>query len=235
MARMAHAWSGTGYRRGVRTVAPLAAAIGTLGVVFGYLARASGLSAGASIAMSVTTFAGSPQFAAISVFAAGGTIVAAVAAAAALATRFGAMSATAAPSLRGPFWKRVLLSQLVVDETWAVAYAGGKGFDRELLIGAGLTLYIVHVGSTALGAAFGNFLGEPQRWGVDAMSPALFIVLLAPRLDNRKAWLTVGTVAAVTVATIPLVPPGVPILVAIGLVGALALLPHQPLRRGKGP
>jgi predicted branched-subunit amino acid permease len=215
-------------------VAPLAVAIGTLGVVFGYLARTSGLSAGASIAMSATTFAGSPQFAALSVFAAGGTIVAGVAAAAALATRFGAMSATAASSLRGPLWKRLLLSQLVVDETWAVAYAGGKGFDRELLIGAGLTLYIVHVGSTALGASLGNFVGEPQAWGVDAMSPALFVVLMAPRLDSQKTWLTVGVVLAVTIAAIPLTRPGVPILLAIAVVAAIALLPPPRLVRGKG-
>jgi predicted branched-subunit amino acid permease len=212
-------------------VAPLAVAIGTLGVVFGYLACSSGLGTGASIAMSATTFAGSPQFAAISVFAAGGTIAAAVAAAAVLATRFGAMSATAAASLRGPRWKRVLLSQLIVDETWAVAYAGGKGFDRELLIGAGLTLYIVHVASTALGATFGNFVGAPQTWGVDAMSPALFIVLMAPRLESRKAWLTVGIVASLTIAAIPLTPPGVPILLAIPVVAAIALLPEQ-VRRG---
>ncbi len=214
-------------------MAPLALAIGTLGVVFGYLARTSGLSTGASVVMSATTFAGSPQFAAISVFTAGGTLVAAVAAAAALATRFGAMSATAAPSLGGPVWKRVLLSQLVVDETWAVAYTGVTGFDRELLIGAGLTLYIVHVASTALGATVGNIVGEPRTWGVDAMSPALFIVLMAPRLDSAKPWLTVGIVAALSVAAIPLAPPGVPILLAIGVVAAIALMPPAGMRQGK--
>src|SRR5437588_6020479 len=119
------------YWRGARMVGPLAVAIGVLGVVFGYLARTNGLSAGAAIAMSATTFAGSPQFAALSVFATGGTVLAAAAAAAALATRFGAMSATAAPSLRGPLWKRALRAQLVVDEICAVAYSGEQGFDRD--------------------------------------------------------------------------------------------------------
>ena len=165
----------SGYRRGARAVAPLAIAIGALGVVFGYLARDAGLSREAAVVMSATTFAGSPQFAALTVFSAGGTIVAAIAAAAALAMRFGAMSATAAPSLRGPLWKRVLLSQLVVDETWAVAQSGAHGFDRELLIGAGLTLYAVHVASTALGATVGNFVGRPETWGVDATAAPLAV------------------------------------------------------------
>jgi predicted branched-subunit amino acid permease len=224
---------GSGYRRGARAVAPLAMAIGTLGVAFGYLARASGLSTGASLTMSATSFAGSPQFAAISVYAAGGTILAGIAAAAALATRFGAMSATAASSLRGPLWKRLVLSQLVVDETWAVAYVGESGFDRELLTGAGLTLYMVHVGGTALGAAFGNFVGRTEVWGVDAMSPALFVVLLAPRLESRETWMTVAIVVMLTVGAIPFTPPGVPILVAIAGVGAIALLPPHLRQSGE--
>ena len=213
-------------------MAPLAIAIGTLGVVFGYLARADGLGAAAAIVMSATTFAGSPQFAAITVFAAGGTIIAAVAAAAALAMRFGAMSATAYGSLRGPLWKRVLLAQLVVDETWAVAYAPDNGFEREVLIGAGLTLYAVHVGSTALGATFGNFVGRPETWGVDAMSPALFVVLLAPRLDHQVAWLTLGLAAALTAIAIPFAPPGAPILLAIVATVAMAVLSPSGARGG---
>jgi predicted branched-subunit amino acid permease len=212
------------YRAGARAVAPLAIAIGALGVVFGYLARDAGLSTGATVVMSATTFAGSPQFAALTVFAAGGTIVAAIAAAAALATRFGAMSATAASSLRGPLWKRVLLSQLVVDETWAVAYSGAHGFDWQVLVGAGLTLYAVHVATTALGATVGNFVGRPETWGVDAMSPALFIVLMAPRLYSHRAWLTVTAVTAITLAAIPFSAPGVPILLGIAITTTIAFL-----------
>src|SRR5256885_13167331 len=66
---------------GVRLVLPLALAIGALGVAFGYLARSAGMPVGAAVAMSAITFAGSPQFAALAVFAAGGTLLAAVAAA----------------------------------------------------------------------------------------------------------------------------------------------------------
>src|SRR2546423_411452 len=165
------------HREGVKAVAPLALAIGTLGVVFGYVARAAGLSVGAAIAMSAITFAGSPQFAAVSVFVAGGTILAAVAAAAALSARFGAMSASASDSLGDGALKRFLTAQLVVDETWATAYST-DGFDRARLVAAGVTLYVVHVLSTALGASLGDFLGSAESVGVDAMSPALFVVLM---------------------------------------------------------
>ena len=72
------------YGPGMRAAAPLAFAIGALGLAFGYLSRAAGLSTLASITMSATTFAGSPQFAAVSIFSDGGSILAAVVAAAAV-------------------------------------------------------------------------------------------------------------------------------------------------------
>jgi predicted branched-subunit amino acid permease len=208
--------------QGVRAVAPLAVAIGALGVVFGFLARSAGLSGGASVAMSAITFAGSPQFAAISVFAAGGTIVSAIAAATALSARFAAMSATASSSLGDGPLQRFLMAQLVVDETWAVAYRGRDGFNRDRLLGAGVTLYVVHVSSTALGAALGNFIGSAESLGLDVMSSALFVVLIGPHLTSRSAWLTVCVSAAVTIAAIPFVPPGIPIVVAILVVGVIA-------------
>jgi predicted branched-subunit amino acid permease len=210
--------------QGVRAVVPLAVAIGALGVVFGFLARSAGLSAGAAVAMSAITFAGSPQFAAISVFAAGGTLISAVAAASALSSRFAAMSATASPSLGDAPLRRFLMAQLVVDETWAVAYGGRDGFNRDRLLGAGVTLYVVHVSSTALGAGLGNFIGSAESLGLDVMSSALFVVLMRPHLTSGAAWLTVCVSAAVTIAAIPFVPPGIPILVAIAVVLVLAPL-----------
>ena len=221
---MSSSRSWEGYWTGARLVAPLALAIGALGVVFGYIARKSGLTAGAAIAMSATAFAGSPQFAALSVFTAGGSLFAAAAAAAGLATRFGAMSIVAAPALEGPLWKRLLLSQLVVDETWAVAYSSRQGFDRELLIGAGVSLYVVHTASTAIGATIGNLVGTPEKWGVDAVSPALFVILMAPRLDSNKSWLTIAVAAVVSIAAIPFAPPGIPILLAMAVVPIVAVL-----------
>lgn len=213
-------------------MAPLTVAIGTVGIAFGYLARQAGLSATAAITMSATTFAGSAQFAAISVLGGGGSLLAVATAVAALAMRNTAMSATAAPSLSGRWWQRLLLSQCVVDETWAIAFVPGRGFDREILIGAGLMLYVVHVSATALGALFGDFLGSPQRWGVDAMSPALFTLLLTPRLGDHEARVTAVVVAAGVIAAVSFVPPGVPILLGVvlaAIIGVTASRSRQPV------
>ena len=211
------------YGPGMRAAAPLAFAIGALGLAFGYLSRAAGLSTLASITMSATTFAGSPQFAAVSIFSDGGSILAAVVAAALLASRFAAMSATAAPSLIGGLSRRLLLSQLVVDETWAIAYTADNRFDSRLLIGAGATLYVVHVAATAFGALVGPLVGDVHALGVDAMSPALFVVLLRSRLANRDARAAAAIAAGIALVTIPFTPPGVPILLAVVCVLGVAL------------
>src|SRR5256714_13321717 len=214
--------SGGEWWAGVRLVLPLALAIGALGVAFGYLARSAGMPAGAAVAMSAITFAGSPQFAALAVFAAGGTLLAAVAAASALSMRFAAMSATASGTLGNGLIERFLLAQLVVDETWAVAYRGQSGFHRERLVSAGITLYAVHVSSTAVGASVGNFIGSAQSIGVDVMSPALFVILIAPQLKTRAARLTVVLAATVALTAVPFTPPGIPIVLAIMAIVSIA-------------
>src|SRR4051794_28572423 len=62
------------WRGGLRAGVPFALAAFLVSVSFGVLAREAGLSAAATIAMSVIVFAGSAQFAAISILAAGGGV-----------------------------------------------------------------------------------------------------------------------------------------------------------------
>src|SRR5262245_54703544 len=106
------------------------------GLSFGVLATAAGMGSWAPIVMSMTTFAGSAQFAAASVINDAGTVFAAVGAAALLNARYAPISVTVAPSLGGSFWERLFVSQLIVDESWAVSQVGGGRVGRKKLIGA---------------------------------------------------------------------------------------------------
>jgi predicted branched-subunit amino acid permease len=103
--------------------------------------------------MSATTFAGSAQFAAASILGTSGGIAAAVLAAVLLNARYGPISVSVASLFRGGRLRRVVESQLIVDESWAVSRRPDGHFDRHLLIGAGLLLYACWVGGTAIGAA----------------------------------------------------------------------------------
>ena len=66
---------------GMRAVAPIAIAVLAFGASFGILARDAGMGTVAPIVMSLTTFAGSAQFAVASVLESGGAVAAAIAAA----------------------------------------------------------------------------------------------------------------------------------------------------------
>jgi 4-azaleucine resistance transporter AzlC len=202
------------YRHGAQAVAPLAVAVLGFGVSFGVLARAAGWGWIPPIAMSATTFAGSAQFAAVSVLGDGGTVAAAVTAALLLNARYGPIGVSVAPFLHGSWWSRFLHAQLVVDESWAVAAEGEGRFDRQVLIGAGLLLYASWVAGTTVGSIGGEALGDPAALGLDAAFPALFLALLVPQLRNRRTIAAAILGAAVALALTPVAPAGVPIIAA---------------------
>jgi 4-azaleucine resistance transporter AzlC len=201
------------YRRGVRLIAPVAVAGFAFALSFGVLARAAGLGTWAPIAMSATTFGGSAQFAAVSVLHDDGGAAAAIVAAVLLNLRYLPIGISVARGFAGSRLRRLLESQLVVDESWAVSVGGGR-FDRRVLVGAGGLLYVVWVGGTALGVLGGSALGDPNRFGLDAAFPALFLALVAPRLRERRALQAALLGAALAALLIPFAPPGIPIVAA---------------------
>jgi branched chain amino acid efflux pump len=209
------------YADGARAVAPLAVAAFSFGAAFGVLAETAGMGTVAPIVMSATTFAGAAQFAAASVLDEGGSVVAAVAAAVLLNARYAAISLAIAPAFTGGRVRRLLESQLIVDESWAVSQVGGGRIDRRVLVGAGLALFPFWVGGTALGVFFGDVLGDPERLGLDAAFPALFLALLAGQLVSRKAVFAAVAGGLVALVLLPLTPPGMPVVAAsaVCLVG----------------
>jgi 4-azaleucine resistance transporter AzlC len=204
-------------REGVRRVAPLVLPAAAFGLSFGVLAGAAGMGRLAPVVMSATTFGGSAQFAAASILDEGGAVVAAIAAAILLNARYVPIGISVAPLFEGPAWRRLLEAQLVVDESWAIANRGEGRFDRGVLLGAGLVLYVCWVVTTAIGAVAGDLLGDPERLGLDAAFPALFLALLVPQVRDRTALIAALGGAAVALALVPIAPAGVPILAAAGV------------------
>ena len=193
------------------------------GVSYGVLAEAAGMGVLAPIVMSATTFAGSAQFAAASVVDTGGTALAAVGAAILLNARYAPISLTVAPSMGGPILSRLAQSQLIVDETWALAQTGRGRVDRRILVGAGCALFAGWVGGTAVGAIGGGAFGDPERYGLDAAFPALFLALLVRQLATRRAMVAALLGATIALVLVPFSSPGVPIIAAslaclVGLV-----------------
>jgi 4-azaleucine resistance transporter AzlC len=209
-------------RHGVRAALPLAVAPLLFGAAFGVLALDAGMGAAGAVAMSATTFAGSAQFAAATILDDGGGAAAAIVAALLLNARYVPLSLAVASIFPGSRRRRLAESQLIVDESWALAGRGGR-FEYGVLVGAGILLYVLWVGGTALGTIVGDLL-DPEAIGLDAAFPALFLALLAPYLTTRRALVTAAVAAAITLVLLPVAPAGVPIVAAafaalIGLRG----------------
>jgi branched chain amino acid efflux pump len=200
---------------GVRAILPIAVTVPLFAISFGVLARASGMGVAAPIVMSATTFGGSAQFAVASILDEGGSVVAAIIAALLLNARYAAIGISVAPLFHGSLFRRVAESQVVVDESWAVSARPDGTFDRRVLLGAGLTLYVLWVLGTAIGVLGGGALGDPERLGLDAAFPALFLALLARQLRTRQAVMAALAGGGIALVLLPFAPPGVPIVVAV--------------------
>jgi 4-azaleucine resistance transporter AzlC len=202
------------YRDGARAALAVAATVWFFGASFGLVARAAGMGVVAPLVMSATTFAGSAQFAVTSILGAGGGAAAAIAAAVLLNARYAPISISVAPLFHGRLLRRLLESQLIVDESWALASRGGGRFDRRILLGAGLLLYVSWVSGTAVGVLAGDALGDPKDLGLDGAFPALFLALLAPQLRAPRAALAAAAGGIIALALIPVTPAGTPIVTA---------------------
>jgi 4-azaleucine resistance transporter AzlC len=201
-------------RAGARRAAPIAVAVFAFAVSFGLLAETAGMGSPASIVMSATTFAGSAQFAAVSILGAGGSVAAACAAAILLNARYVPIGISVAPVIEGGMLGRLLAAQLVVDESWAMSRRPDGRHDAGLLVGAGALLYVCWTCGTALGAFGGSALGDPESLGLDAAFPALFLALLVPQVRSRQAAYAALTGGLIAFLLIPVSAPGVPIMAA---------------------
>ena len=204
------------YGGGLRSAAAIAATVWFFGASFGLVARAAGMGAFAPVVMSATTFAGSAQFAVTSILGTSASAAAAIAAAVLLNARYAPISISVAPLFRGRRLRRLLESQLIVDESWALASRGEGRFDRRILLGAGLLLYGAWVSGTAVGVVAGHALGDPKDLGLDGAFPALFLALLVSQLRSPRSAAAALTGAAIALALIPITPAGVPIVAASG-------------------
>jgi len=202
------------FRDGARAILGLAPAAFAFGASFAVLARAAGVGGVAATVMSATTFAGSAQVATVSILGTGGGLAAAVVAALLLNARYGAISVSVAPGFRGSVLRRLVESQLIVDESWAVSVQPDGRVERRVLLGAGVTLWICWTTGTVVGAVAGSAIGDPNRLGLDGAFPALFLALLAPQLRNRRAVAAASIGGAIALTLIPFTPAGVPIVAA---------------------
>lgn len=201
-----------------RRAVTVVAAVAVFGVSFGVLATENGLSVLKASALSLLVFAGGSQFAAVGLAGAGNQ-TAGVVAGLLLNSRLAAFGVLAAPLVSGSWWRRIAGAQLVTDEAVSLAMEhDDRGLSRYTFWFSGVVLFVAWNAVTILGATVGDVLGDPERIGLDAAFPAVFIALLAPRLRDPGSRRAALGGAAIALALTPLVPAGVPVLASAAAV-----------------
>lgn len=201
----------------IRDVLAIAAAVAVTGASFGAIAVASGLPWWVPEALSVLVFAGGAQFLAVGVVAAGGGPVAAVLGALLLNARLLPYGLAIADTIGQGRLARLLGSHLVTDETVAFAVAQpSRERGRAAFWLCGVVLFVAWNVSTLAGVLAGQAIGDPSAFGLDAAFPAALLALVLPSLRERATVLPALLGAAIALAATPFLPPGVPLLLALG-------------------
>ena len=190
---------------GVRDLAPLLVGVVPFGLIYGVLARASGVSPWAAMAMSSILFAGSSQFMLAQLYATGAPALVMVATVALVNLRHALYSASLAPHVMHlPRRWKAALAYLLTDEAYA-ATVGRYGrapvgpHAHWHWLGAGVVLWSGWQVSTACGIVLGARL--PAAVPLDFALPLTFIAIIVPMIRSRAALATALAAAAVALAT----------------------------------
>ena len=204
-------------------------ATGLYGTSFGAVAVASGLSVAQTCALSLVMFTGASQFAMVGVLAAGGTPLAAGFTALLLGSRNTLYGLRVGPMLGWTGARRVAASQILIDESTAMAVTRPtRELARVGFLATGVSIFVLWNLFTLLGAVAGEALGDPRTYGLDAAVGAAFLALAWPRLSDRRNQVVALLAALVALGMVPITAAGVPVLAAGGVALLAGLLSHRP-------
>jgi predicted branched-subunit amino acid permease len=170
-------------------------------------------------------FTGASQFALVAVIGAGGSPLAGAATALLLGTRNAFYGLRLSSVLGGRGARTAAAAHFVIDETTAMAVAAESPDGARLAFWAtGLSVFVLWNTGTVIGALGAQAIPDPKTLGLDAAAPAAFLALLAPRMKGGPTWSVALAAALVAVLAVPLVPAGVPVLLAALVTVGLGLL-----------
>jgi 4-azaleucine resistance transporter AzlC len=212
----------------LRDIALVCLADAVVGVTFGAITVSGGLPSWVPVSMSLLVFAGGAQFAAAGVMLAGGSTAAAVAAGLVLNTRLVPYGFAVADVFGGRWLTRLAGAHFVVDESVAFALRQpDRGRRRAAFWASGAGLFVVWNLAVAAGIIAERYVGNTNAIGLDAVFPAVLLALVLPALTDRHTRRAAIAGAVLAVAVTPVLPPGLPVLVAL----AGLMLTARPLAR----
>ncbi|MFB9932019.1 AzlC family ABC transporter permease [Amycolatopsis halotolerans] len=202
-----------------------------VGVSYGAIAVGSGFPLWAPMLLSLLVFAGASQFMFVGIVASGGNPLAAVAAGLLVNARHVPFGFAVGDALGRGLFGRLAGSHLMIDESVAFALAQRDADRRRAAYWAcGIGLFVCWNLGVVVGAFAGSAISDTDAFGLDAAFPAVLLALVLPSLKDRAARLPVLIGVVVALAATPLLPAGLPVLLAlVGVVAGAAAKEPKPL------
>ncbi|SDN22928.1 AzlC family ABC transporter permease [Bacillus sp. OK048] len=205
---------------GVRDCLPTVLGYLSIGFAAGVVEKTAGLSIVEVGLISLLLYAGSGQFIAAAMIGANSPTLAIIFTIFFINLRHLLMSAAISPYFRhlSPY-KNVFIGSLLTDETFGVAMneaANRKELSEKWMYGLNITAYLNWFIANIAGAFFGEWISNPEKFGLDFALAGMFIGLLVLQMVNRRNLMKDILVALSAVAIVV----GVS-LVASGSVGII--------------
>ncbi|MFF8934604.1 AzlC family ABC transporter permease [Streptomyces paradoxus] len=199
----------------LRDIALVCLAVGVIGLSYGAIAVTSGFAWWFPVLMGALVLAASSEFLFVGIIAAGGSPIAALLAGLLVNARhlpFG----LAVPDVLGRGWRGLLGTHLMNDETVVFAIAQDEPERKRAAYWlCGLGILVCWPVGAALGALLGNVVQDTDALGLDAMFPAVILALIVPAMKERTLPRTALAGAGLALAVTPLLPAGLPVLIAL--------------------
>lgn len=180
-----------------------------IGISFGIVAAAAGMSVFMATLMSLIVYAGSAQFILVSLLAIGTPLVSIVLSVFLVNSRMILMSMTTANFFKkNSLFENILIGSLITDESFALSMNKLNFTDGKLSFKwfntVNLMAYLVWAASTMVGAMLGKVISDPEKLGLDFALVAMFIGLLYLQLVSDKT-ISLKIQLIVVVLMLPLV------------------------------
>ncbi|GLX70461.1 AzlC family ABC transporter permease [Paenibacillus glycanilyticus] len=178
------------FLQGVKDCIPTLLGYLSIGFAAGVVGHTSGLSVLEITLMSILIYAGSAQFIIAGMVASHGSVAAIVFTVFIVNLRHLLLSAALSPYFRHlSAFKTIMIGTLLTDETFGVAInraANTRALGESWMNGLNVTAYLNWILATAAGAFLGQWITNPEKFGLDFALSAMFIGLLVLQLIGRQ-------------------------------------------------
>lgn len=180
--------------QGVKDCVPTLLGYWSIGFAAGVLEKTSGLSMMEIFLLSVLLYAGSAQFITAGMVAAHSSPIGIIITIFFVNLRHLLLSAALSPYFRHlSLWRNVSVGALLTDETFGVAIvesAKKRHIHEKWMHGLNVTAYLNWIIANLTGAYLGQWITQPEKYGLDFALPAMFIGLLVLQIRSRKKFRT---------------------------------------------